>query len=362
MRKRMRLSGLKLVASALAISIATIAQAQTSTSVSVTGEVVNPTTYFLSGLQALPPTTQTDTFTSNGVPRTDTYTGPTLWSVLQTVGVATDPAVKNDVLNKYVIATGADGYKAAFSLGEISPNFGNKTSLVAIGNTSGTLPGSDGVARVTAPGDVAGGRYVSNLTNLTVASGPPKSGIGGGTSSNFSVNGEVQTPLTFDLAFLKSFPATTTTVTYTSAGKPVTDTYTGALLWTVLNAAGLLLDPATKNDILRKLVTVTGSDGYQVTFALGELDPRFGNAPVLVAYGDELGQLGPGGSEGFARLVVPGDIAGGRYVSNIVEMTVFDGVDAAAVPGPVMGAGLPGLIVAFGGLVAVARRRRVAAA
>ena len=36
---------------------------------------------------------------------------------------------------------------------------------------------------------------------------------------------------------------------------------------------------------------------------------------------------------GFARLVVPGDIAGGRYVSNISEMSVFDGV-AGAYPSP----------------------------
>jgi hypothetical protein len=32
---------------------------------------------------------------------------------------------------------------------------------------------------------------------------------------------------------------------------------------------------------------------------------------VLVAYTDTGGQLGPDGEDGFARIVVPGDIAGG---------------------------------------------------
>jgi hypothetical protein len=57
--------------------------------------------------------------------------GPTLWNVIQASGgIATNPAVKNDSLNKYVIATGADGYKSIVSVGEISPNFGNKSDLL----------------------------------------------------------------------------------------------------------------------------------------------------------------------------------------------------------------------------------------
>src|SRR6478672_9970141 len=107
--------------SALFIAFLTSAQAQVSTSVSVSGDVKTPTVFTLPGLQALPQTTQTDTYTSNGNPVTATYTGPTLWNVIQASGeIATNPAVKNDSLNKYVIATGADGYKSIVSVGEIS--------------------------------------------------------------------------------------------------------------------------------------------------------------------------------------------------------------------------------------------------
>ena len=115
-----------------------------------------------------------------------------------------------------------------------------------------------------------------------------------------------------------------------AGGTPVTDTYTGALLWDVLAQAGVITDPTIKNDILRKVVVANGSDGYSVDFAAGELSPAFGNEPILVAYADVGGQLG-GGPDGFARLVVPGDGAGGRYVSNLASFTVFD---ATTVPEP----------------------------
>jgi hypothetical protein len=87
---------------------------------------------------------------------------------------------------------------------------------------------------------------------------------------------------------------------------------------------------------LRQYVVAVGSDGYEAIFSLGEIDPMFGNQPDLVAYCDTGGELamcgtsGTGGPDGFARMVVPNDIAGGRYVSNLVALAVFD----ASVPEP----------------------------
>ncbi|MBV8522213.1 MAG: hypothetical protein JOY71_08815, partial [Acetobacteraceae bacterium] len=88
------------------------------------------------------------------------------------------------------------------------------------------------------------------------------------------------------------------------------------------------------NDELRFYVLATGTDGYEAAFSLGELDPAFGGsstAPDLVAYAqiNAQGVAAPLGPDGFARIIVPGDAAGGRYVSNLVSLQVLD---ATAVP------------------------------
>jgi hypothetical protein len=70
---------------------------------------------------------------------------------------------------------------------------------------------------------------------------------------------------------------------------------------------------------------VTGSDCYQSVFGAGEIDPSFGGSQIMVAYATGGASLG---TAGFARIVVPGDKAGGRFVSNIVEIEVKDPTDA----------------------------------
>jgi DMSO/TMAO reductase YedYZ molybdopterin-dependent catalytic subunit len=319
----------------------------------LSGDVGTPGTYDLTALSALPPTTQQVTYTSAGVPVTDTYTGVNLWTLLNSAGGITPiPGVKNSTLRNYVVAVGSDGYEAVFSGGEINPKFGNQPDMVAYADTGGQLGagGSQGFARMVVPGDKAGGRYVSNLVTLNVGVAPSLPGDGGGVSTQFSLTGGVAHPGTYALANLMSLPATTLTATYLSGSTSVTDTYTGVSLWTLLMSAGLITDPTIKNDVLRKYVAVVGSDGYEVIFSLGEIDPVFGDQPDLVAYADTGGQLGNGGPDGFARIVVPGDTAGGRYVSNVTEIAVFDA--SVAEPGTIS------LFVTGMAAMAVLRARR----
>lgn len=68
----------------------------------------------------------------------------------------------------------------------------------------------------------------------------------------------------------------------------------------------------------------TGADDHKAAFSLGEIDPKFGGQPDLVTFADTGGQLGPNGSAGAMRLVVPGDHARGRYVSNLTDLRVVD--------------------------------------
>jgi len=144
------------------------AESVPTTEFSVTGDVVAPASYTFSSLQPLPATTETVTFQTGGGPQTGTFTGPTLWSLLNTVGLQT-PAVKNGVLRQYVVATASDGYSALFSLGELAPQFGgaNPQDLVAYQQNGAPL-GSTGFARIVAAKDNFGGRYVSNLVSLEV--------------------------------------------------------------------------------------------------------------------------------------------------------------------------------------------------
>jgi hypothetical protein len=279
-----------------------------------------------------PVTTETATYTAAGTPVTDTYTGVKLWDLLNDAGGVTVTGAKNDILSKYVVATGADGYRAVFSLGEIDPNFGAQPVMAAYADIAGQLGpnGSDGLARMVVPGDHAGGRYVSDLVELDVRSLPEPGPAGpGGISDQLTVSGQIAEPSIVTTASLAALnQSTTETASYTSGSGQVTDTYTGVSLWTLIEDSGLLTDPSIKNDLLRLGVVATGSDGYRAFISLGEIDPAFGNQPDLVAYADTEGQLGAGGQDGALRLIVPGDHAGGRYVSNLVSLQVIDAVGA----------------------------------
>ena len=335
----------RLAAATAALLASAFAAAAPSTSVAVSGAVDKPTAFTAATLAALPQVTQTDRFASAGGAQTHTWTGPTLWNVLGATGIQTTPGVKNDILDRYVLATGTDGYRVVYSLGELDPAFGNRPALVATQETIGgkTAPlAGDGFARTTAPGDVKGGRYVSNLASLSVrASGSATASSGGGASTQFSVTGSVVHAGSFDLAALKALPAITETVGST--------TYVGVSLWQLLNTSvGIATDPAVKNDILDKFVVATGSDGYKALFSMGELDPDFGNQPDLVAYEAD---GAPIAANGFARLIVPGGAKAGRFVSNLVNLQVFS---AAPVPEPATAA----LMLAGACMMACASRRR----
>jgi DMSO/TMAO reductase YedYZ molybdopterin-dependent catalytic subunit len=147
------------------------------------------------------------------------------------------------------------------------------------------------------------------LAGAAASAAPPA----GPPSEHFTVGGAVATARTFDLAALKSLPRVTATVNGV--------TWAGASLWTLLDkSVGIANDPAVKNDGLGKTVVATGNDGYRVAFSLGELDPTFGNQPDLIAYEADGKPIGP---DGFARLIVPNDVKGGRYVSRLVSLQVL---------------------------------------
>jgi hypothetical protein len=164
----------------------------------------------------------------------------------------------------------------------------------------------------------------------------------GGASQIFRLGGEVSNPTIFSLQKLKNLqedlknqnPSVVTelTVSFQTGAGPRTETYYGVPLWELINnenATGPLKPsnsgPNTKNAFLRQYVLVEATDCYGATVAIGEIHPNFEAKQVLVAYAKKAsdGSIQDLTNEGFARLVVPGDKVGGRYVSNVRNILVL---------------------------------------
>ena len=147
-------------------------------------------------------------------------------------------------------------------------------------------------------------------------------------SPDVAIKGLVGTPKAFTRDDLAKLPAETVQVSFQAGQGTTNASFTGTRLLNVFDAAGGAKLPNDSNNArLRVTVVVTGADGYQVALGWGELDPDFGAAPIMLAY---LSDGQPMGDKlGMARLVVPGDKRGGRYVSTVKSIEIKD-------PGPAL--------------------------
>ena len=124
------------------------------------------------------------------------------------------------------------------------------------------------------------------------------------------------------------------------------------------NGVGLVNDPSGENEISgTSLIRIAMAAGLTapVTFQMGSTT---GGEAWLVSGSNSA-------TTGFAPL-----LAGTDELSHMIPFLNFytfqatignvllASITAAAVPGPIVGAGLPGLVVACGALIALARRRR----
>jgi hypothetical protein len=132
-----------------------------------------------------------------------------------------------------------------------------------------------------------------------------------------TLEGLVQQRLVLDETFLESFTPVTVDVTFETDKGEKSGHYTGVLLWSLIEKAGLT-DIAAKNAALRHTLLVTGRDGYAVSLAVGELDPHYEGKSVIVAYAGG----NPPASIDAPRLIVPGDKHGGRSVRDVASIEV----------------------------------------
>lgn len=167
------------------------------------------------------------------------------------------------------------------------------------------------------------------------ASASPAPGSAARRATVLRVGGEVSYPAAYTSAQLaRSFPQSRFTA---KAGrKRFADT--GIALDTLVDRAApvyLTTLKNTKNEQLRVTVTVTGTRGHQVTFALGELLKNYGGHPAYLALSQDGKRIG-GGPE----LVVPADRTTLRWIRDVTAVTIGISTVTATATGSTAGSGV----------------------
>lgn len=93
--------------------------------------------------------------------------------------------------------------------------------------------------------------------------------------------------------------------------------FSGPLLWTVLQRAGVI-DPAKHREQVSRSVLIIGRDGYRAVLAVGEIAPDFEDKEVILADRMDDHALGVD----HLRIVVPLDRRGGRSVRDVTRIEV----------------------------------------
>ncbi|MCX6022075.1 MAG: molybdopterin-dependent oxidoreductase [Chloroflexi bacterium] len=187
---------------------------------------------------------------------------------------------------------------------------------VVSGTVSGAMPAADRSVAVEQATAIAPASAI-----MPPAFRPATEALERRYSSTFLLGGTADAPRTVKLEDLMAMPPQEITVTFTAAGKAQRHTYRGVRLYDLATSVKPRFNLLQKNDALSWYVQVRATDNYIATVAWGEIAPAFQNKSVLVVY-EEDGKL-LGDADGMARLVVPGDQRGGRYVSNIASIAVL---------------------------------------
>jgi DMSO/TMAO reductase YedYZ molybdopterin-dependent catalytic subunit len=131
------------------------------------------------------------------------------------------------------------------------------------------------------------------------------------------VQGDVETPYALTAASFAALPHERVRATGHDAKE---SDFEGVLLSELLGRAGVKLGAKMRGEHIAYAVIVRASDAYRAVFALPELDPAFTDQRILLA--DRRDGQPIAGSEGFLRMVVPGDKRHARWVRQVISLTV----------------------------------------
>jgi hypothetical protein len=214
------------------------------------------------------------------------------------------PDAKNANLRVTVTVKGA-GSPVTFALGELDPGFGNHPAYLALGAGSRVQHGPE----LIVPGDTWPLRTVRDVRSITVAvqsptpATPPSPGA-------LTIQGPRGT-VVLTAARLAALPSQTLQVSFQAGTTPQTHTEIGPTLATVLWAAHI-------RGGLDTWVAAVGSDGYVATVTPAEA--VVGGKQLLISLNED------GVAQAQPRLVVSGDVKGGRYASGVDNVVVGGGL------------------------------------
>lgn len=131
--------------------------------VAITGSIHDPDAVTREEIMKLPPVDVTVTQQTDGGAVTATYRGALLWTIVSQARPIDGPG-KNSYIRHSILVTGADGYAAAVSEGELDPKLEGKQIILAYMK--------DGVAfeglRLVVPGDAHAARSVRDVSIIEV--------------------------------------------------------------------------------------------------------------------------------------------------------------------------------------------------
>lgn len=135
--------------------------------------------------------------------------------------------------------------------------------------------------------------------------------------ASVKVTGEVTSPLELKLADLQQFKQVEVTRKDRDGKDQI---YSGTILSEILQKAGVTLGKDLRGENLTKFVLVEASDGYQVVFALAELDKEFTDRLIILADKVDGKPLLP--ADGPFRIIVQDEKKPARCIKQVTSIKV----------------------------------------
>ncbi|HEY0238387.1 MAG TPA: hypothetical protein VGC37_07075 [Friedmanniella sp.] len=286
---------LPLLLAGTASASATTARPHRAHVVKVRGAVDTPGTFARAQLAALPQTTLTDQRPHAG---RHALTGVLLLTLIDGAKPQL-PMAKNAALRVTVTVDGSR--EVAVARGELDPRLGNHPALLVLSRDGRKV---NGAPELVFPGDTDRARTVHGVRRITVAVAAPATTT---PAEGAVVVASGHREVVLSAARLAALPQRTRTVTFLSGQGQQTRVETGPTIAAVLRAARLRTGRSTT-------VVASATDGYVAAVTPGETTS--GGRPLLLSLVED------GAALTRPRLVVDGDLAGGRYVSDVTVLTV----------------------------------------